>query len=177
MPALGKQLEPVLLHLWLGSAHTKILLSRLVKSLLFECLYSVTDSTVLVDVLSYCKSWSLLLLECKAETGSRNCAFCMGKLSNHLVQSSGRVGKNTPSAEADVMHRCCRGRGRRGGCQSSAPGRNAAPAPPRVHEGVNSWLWHLGNCASDWRGARTVPCSGWWARVYLQNLSVKVELV
>lgn len=56
MPALGKLLESVFLALWLGSMHTKILLSRLVKSILFAYLYSVTDSTVLVDVPVCCKS-------------------------------------------------------------------------------------------------------------------------
>lgn len=56
MPALGKLLESVFLDLWLGSTHTKILLSRLVKSILFVYLYSVTDSTVLVDVPFCCKN-------------------------------------------------------------------------------------------------------------------------
>lgn len=56
MPALGKLLEFVFLHLWFGSTHTKILLSRLVKSILLVYLYSVTDSTVLVDVPFYCES-------------------------------------------------------------------------------------------------------------------------
>lgn len=50
-----KLLESVLLDLWLGSMHIKILLSRLVTTL-FGYLYSVTDSAVLVDLHICCKS-------------------------------------------------------------------------------------------------------------------------
>lgn len=73
----------------------------------------------------------------------------MGRLYNEVVKYGGRVGKNTLNAEANVMHQCCKGEGKRGGCQSTSPSRNAVSAPPRAQEGVKSWLQHSGNFASD----------------------------
>ena len=82
--------------LWLGSMHTKVLLSRLVKSIMFGCLYSVTDSTVLLCVsvlradpcFTVIQNWSW-----------EKKIFCnMGKLYNQVVKCSGRVGKNTLNA-------------------------------------------------------------------------------
>lgn len=58
------------------------------------------------------------------------------------------------------MHHCCKEEGKRGGCQGASPGWNAASAPPHAQKGMKSWLWQLGNFASELRRAKTVPCLG-----------------
>lgn len=70
---------------------------------------------------------------------------CTTRLHNIVVE----LEKNTLNAEANVRHQCFKGEGKRGGCQSTSPSRNAVSAPPPAQEGVKSWLWCSGNFASD----------------------------